>query len=195
MYRGVVAGLLVSLLAGPALRAELLPLRLYTAADGLAGDFIQSLAEDPRGFLWIGTSTGVSRFDGYTFASYGTEDGLPHPSANALLIASDGMIWVGTSQGLAHSIREPVSGRPLFETLGLGDSSADHVLALAEGAAGRIWVGTTGGLLAVDRAGAKFRVRREPLGVNGLQGPAAQNRQAEVYSLLADTASGRLWAG
>ncbi len=198
MYRGVVGGLLVSLLAGPALRAELLPLRLYTSADGLAGDSVQSLAEDPRGFLWIGTSTGVSRFDGYTFTGYGTEDGLPHPSANVLKIASDGTVWVGTSEGLAHSVRQPVAGRPLFEALKIGPDGSDrtdsdparrdHVLALAEGPAGRIWVGTSGGLLAVDRTDRALRARRVSLG------PHEETADFEVYALFAEP-GGRLWAG
>lgn len=191
MHRGVVGGLLVSLLAGPALRAEHLPLKLYTAADGLVGDFVQALAEDPRGFLWIGTSTGVSRFDGHAFASYGTEDGLPHPSANVLRTSSDGTIWVGTSQGLAYSASEPIAGRPLFESLKLGDAAANHVNSLELGPAGRLWVGTSGGLLSVEPSGRGFRVRRVPLGPTQ---PPGHPGHLEVYSLLAER-NGRLWVG
>jgi hypothetical protein len=37
----------------PLLNAELLPIRSYTTADGLASDRIYSIAADSRGFLWF----------------------------------------------------------------------------------------------------------------------------------------------
>ena len=37
------------------LNAELLPIRLYTTADGLASDRINSIVADSRGFLWFCT--------------------------------------------------------------------------------------------------------------------------------------------
>jgi hypothetical protein len=56
---------------GQTLSAQRLPLRMYSSADGLAGDHIAALLADSRGFLWIGTTTGLSRFDGREFRHYG----------------------------------------------------------------------------------------------------------------------------
>ena len=52
-------------------RAEQLPIRTYTTADGLPRDSIQTIVSDPRGYLWFCTSDGLSRFDGYEFVNYG----------------------------------------------------------------------------------------------------------------------------
>ena len=46
-------------------RAEQLPIRTYTTADGLPRDRVYKIVPDPRGFLWFCTYDGLSRFDGY----------------------------------------------------------------------------------------------------------------------------------
>ncbi len=40
-----------------------------TARDGLASNFVYSLWQDPKGYLWIGTENGLQRYDGYQFFS------------------------------------------------------------------------------------------------------------------------------
>jgi ligand-binding sensor domain-containing protein len=39
-----------------------------TSKDGLGSEFIQSIFQDSKGFYWIGTSSGLQKFDGYRFA-------------------------------------------------------------------------------------------------------------------------------
>src|SRR5947209_7378342 len=77
---------------GPGLRppgppgspAERLPIRVYTIDDGLAGDEIHAVLQDSRGFLWIATESGLSRFDGTRFVEYDPRQGLPSPNVTAL---------------------------------------------------------------------------------------------------------------
>ena len=49
--------------------AERLPVRQYTVADGLAQGTVWAMHQDARGFLWLATSDGLSRFDGYGFTN------------------------------------------------------------------------------------------------------------------------------
>jgi len=42
------------------LMAELLPIRAYSTADGLAGDRIDCIVPDSRGFIWFCTPEGLS---------------------------------------------------------------------------------------------------------------------------------------
>ena len=44
--------------------------RVWQSADGLPEDFAQSLAQTPDGYLWIGTSGGLVRFDGVRFTVF-----------------------------------------------------------------------------------------------------------------------------
>jgi signal transduction histidine kinase/ligand-binding sensor domain-containing protein len=42
----------------------------YTTAQGLSDNIIQSITQDSRGFIWIGTNEGLSRFDGKNFKNF-----------------------------------------------------------------------------------------------------------------------------
>jgi len=64
----LIAGLLLG--AASASRAEQLPIKTYTSADGLVRDQINRIVRESRGFLWFCTRDGLSRFDGYTFTNY-----------------------------------------------------------------------------------------------------------------------------
>lgn len=46
------------------------PFKQYTVHDGLVQMQVQSLFQDSKGYLWCGTKTGVSRFDGRAFVNY-----------------------------------------------------------------------------------------------------------------------------
>src|SRR5256885_12982437 len=85
-------------------RAERLPLKSYTTADGLAHNVINKIVRDSRGFLWFCTADGLSRFDGYTFTNYGTEQGLPHPNVTDILETRRGEFWVRRTVGWCVSI-------------------------------------------------------------------------------------------
>src|SRR5215467_1069658 len=96
----LTAGLLLAV-SNPT-RAERLPLKSYTAADGLAHNNVQRIVCDSRGFLWFCTFEGLSRFDGYDFTTYGAEHGLPSQVINDLLETREGEYWVATEAGLCR---------------------------------------------------------------------------------------------
>ena len=55
------------------------------------------------GVLWFGTRGGVSRFDGETWTSYTTADGLVHDNVSVVEVAPDGRI--GTSNEAGGPVR------------------------------------------------------------------------------------------
>ena len=70
-----------------------LPIKTYTTADGLAHNTVNRIVRDSRGFLWFCTDDGLSRFDGYRFTNYGTDQGLPHGQVNDVLETREGEYW------------------------------------------------------------------------------------------------------
>lgn len=52
---------------GPLLRAQHIGSRLYTVADGLVQSEVINIHQDQKGFIWLGTKMGLSRFDGISF--------------------------------------------------------------------------------------------------------------------------------
>ena len=73
-----IVGLLAITFLSLLVKAERLPIKTYTIADGVAQNEINKIVRDSRGFLWFCTAGGLSRFDGYSFTNYGTDQGLPH---------------------------------------------------------------------------------------------------------------------
>ena len=100
--RAVIAVATVTALLPPPTAAERLPLRIYTTADGLAHDNVIRIVRDSRGFLWFCTADGLSRFDGYSFVSFGVAQGLPHPRVNDFLETRDGGYWIATDGGVTR---------------------------------------------------------------------------------------------
>ena len=71
--------------------------------DGHFKGTINSIAQPPDGYLWLGTEFGMLRFDGVRFVPWQPPAGQSLLSNNihALLVARDGTLWIGTDRGLA----------------------------------------------------------------------------------------------
>jgi ligand-binding sensor domain-containing protein len=66
----------------------------YDVKDGLAGSTVYSIAQDKDGFIWYGTETGLSRFDGTHFKNFYTSDGLPDNEIIQLFVDSKNRVWI-----------------------------------------------------------------------------------------------------
>src|SRR5271166_3861824 len=75
----------------------------WTAQDGWFRDIL-AIAQTPDGYLWLGTSFGLLRFDGVRFTEWKPPQGdsIPYPPIGRLLGSSDGSLWMGGYFGLAQ---------------------------------------------------------------------------------------------
>lgn len=76
----------------------------YTTKDGLSNGYINCVLHDSEGFMWVGTSNGLNRFDGITFKTYyfNPKDTTTISSPWVTSVVEDSLnnIWVITSNGL-----------------------------------------------------------------------------------------------
>ncbi len=104
------------------------------------------LLQDQQGFVWIGTTDGVYRYDGRQFRSFRhnprDSTSLSHNYVRALMEGKDGTIWMGTNEGFC-------SFDPKTETFiryqcegELTPQGTNHILSMEEDHRGNIWVGT-----------------------------------------------------
>ena len=70
--------------------------------DGLAGNIVYSITQQPDGTYWFGTNKGLSRFDGKNWHNWNIHNGLPGNDVYAIAIAPNGDIWVGTRGGVTR---------------------------------------------------------------------------------------------
>ena len=170
--------------------AHELPIRTFTVADGLADNRVHRIVLDSRGLLWMCTNSGISRFDGSQFHSFGVPEGLPHPIINDLLETSDGDFWVASNGGGVIRFRVATAG-PRYEAFSVDrEPTSNRVNRLFRAVDGAVWVGTDGGL---------FRMTERPQGGPGFTRVALQRRghpdeMVQVWSFAEDR-DGTLWVG
>ncbi len=159
----------------------------------IPGGVVTAIELAPDGMLWLGTQSGVLRYDGYRFKRYrfdpANENSIAGDFISALKVARDGRIWIGTL-GDGVSILDPATDRVRHlrhATVPEGKSnlSANNVRAFAEPKVG-MWIGTDAGLdYSLDGQ------------IQSLYAPPDQANAASVNfirSLLIDR-DGALWVG
>jgi PAS domain S-box-containing protein len=81
------------------LRAERLPIKIYTSADGLGSSATFSLVRDSRGFIWLCSRDGLVRFDGYRFITYRIGKDDADPAVFNVLPTRNGVYWINLNRG------------------------------------------------------------------------------------------------
>lgn len=196
--RAVTLGVVAFVSWAAPLRAELLPVRRYTTADGLAAAHVSRILQDRRGFLWFATNDGLSRFDGFRFARVGRNEGLPSQAVADVLETDPGVYWVATGAGIARCEFEsrpargggPTGPGRACATYRLGSALAvNHVLALYRDRAGRLWAGSEQGLFVKESTGPAGTFARVDLPASITAAPVLDVRA------FAEDVRGNLWIG
>lgn len=88
--------ILVLLPAGSSGQEYIVRHRTLSVEDGLSSRFVRKIIQDERGFIWLATSEGLNRYDGYKVSQYTKEQhGLPATDINLLFEGPDGLLWIG----------------------------------------------------------------------------------------------------
>ena len=135
----------------------------WSVEQGLPHIAVAAIAQDAEGYIWIGTPTGLARFDGVRFTHHlaaGTP-GLPGDVIEALQLDDQGRLWVGTRTGVAwyrDGVFTAVPAAPLTPT------ANSEITAILSGADGALLLATQGGLSRV----VDGQLRRDPRVVSPL---------------------------
>ncbi len=165
----------------------------YSQEEGLPNNQIQCIYQDSRGWIWLGTSQGLSRFDGYRFVNYinSPEDttSLSGRLIRVIFETSDGRLFIGTENGGLNlydrekeRFHHPYRQYSVFSTPGMS------VNAIVEDSHGNLWFGTDQKL-----------IRMGPDGMPEDIIPSAEG-QAEVLTdlfirCIQEDREGNLWIG
>ena len=107
--------------------------RTWTVREGFTKGPVVAITQTPDGYLWLGTTFGLVRFDGVRAVPWVPPEGprLPSPDILSLFSGHDGTLWIGTLRGLVSW----KSGRATeYEQL-----AGFAVEALTEGPDGTVW--------------------------------------------------------
>src|SRR5580704_3015768 len=109
----------------------------WTVREGFFKDSINAIAQTPDGYLWLGTGSGLVRFDGVRPVPWQSRDGKQIRSnfIRSVLAARDGRLWIGTTKGIASLKDGKLTQYP--------EMGSDEALRLSEDREGTIWFGTS----------------------------------------------------
>ncbi|MET0505399.1 MAG: ATP-binding protein [Luteibacter sp.] len=155
--------------------------RSYGLHEGLPSSKVHAVAQDSRGFIWVATAVGLSRFDGVEFVTPRLgphrQQALPAGELSTLFVDRADRLWMGGEDGLARYDPD-TGGFVQWPDIAAGG----RVRAIAQTSDGTLWIGTTQGLERMHAdGGAPARVRIDPDGL--------------PVRALHVTQDGRLWVG
>ena len=131
--------------------------RIFTTADGLAGDTVKDIVEDKTGTIWFATGFGVSQYDGEKFNNIIMNgpmgmNVLPESWNQITAIAQDtaGNFWFGSETGISYYNIETSRFRyfgvdsdftPFQE---MGEAHSAHITDLQFDAKENLWISYDG---------------------------------------------------
>ena len=108
-WKRVLAALLIlCLLAGQLFAQEYSHMEQLSVDEGLPHTDVSSIVQDRDGYIWIGTYSGLCRYDGTDMTVYDVSNSILESSRiRSVYLASDGLLYIGTETG----------GLTIFDTL------------------------------------------------------------------------------
>lgn len=115
---------------------------------GLSQSSVFTVIQDSKGFVWLGTSDGLNRYDGYEFKIFKHEphnrNSISSNNITCLLEDKEGNIWVGTKDGglnlyntHTHKFTNYLIDKENFKGL-----TSTYITYLFEDKSGNIWIGS-----------------------------------------------------
>ncbi len=168
-----------AVVCSPSVRAQNAGFVTWGLQDGLPSSFVSTLVAGRDGTVWIGTASGLCRYDGNGFAVYSTINGLAENAVKSALYDSRGRLWLGHDNGeITQS-----NGRSFSRLSPKAPLSDKSILTIYEDRSGNIWFGSLGGGAARWNGKTFLRFDRS----HGLPGDG-------VFTMLQDK-NGLYWFG
>lgn len=95
---------------GSLVTAQLIEPTYLSISEGLVSPMVNAVLQDSYGLIWVGTSNGLQKYDGYKFQTFknipGNTSSLQHNYVWSLLEDANHDIWVGNSKGVSKYSRQ-----------------------------------------------------------------------------------------
>jgi len=128
--------------------------KTYNTSSGLPDNFTYAITQGANGFIWIGTSEGLARYDGREFINFTIKDSLAENFVQSLFVDSRGTLWIGHNDGNLsymkdhkfHKIKADISDRPVRD--------------ICEDDKGNIWfINQKAGLFKIDKNNEPHQIK------------------------------------
>ncbi len=152
----------------------------YSIDQGLPQSTVYCIYEDEFGYLWLGTESGVARFDGTQFKVYDQSSGLPGNKVRSIVKGPDNNIWIGTDKGIG--IFDGSKWKSITSTNGLEGST---IMKMSLDGQKRVWAATNDAGINIITPGDSLKIEKLDT-QNGLSNNF-------VFDMLHDTITKKSW--
>src|ERR1051326_784969 len=143
LLRSTLALFIVSLSILPhSLSAQTLNLNQFGIEEGLPQSSIYTMLQDKDGNIWVGTMSGVSKYNGLNFENFNKKDGLAENRVTSSCLDKDGNIWFGHWSG---GVSKYNASSKKFEVVSTGKIDLKKTVnCIFQDKNGIMWLGTEG---------------------------------------------------
>lgn len=136
---------------------------VFTTRSGLPHNNVLRIAQDPYGYLWVGTNNGLSRYDGQEFRSYRdlfASMGNPWGNAVDALVCDGNDLWIGT-RGSLLACMDVRTGKTKHITLPNSPAASGYGVHALCSLGDKLYIGCYDGtLLVLSKSSGTFSVRK-----------------------------------
>lgn len=154
--------------------------------DGLSQATVETMMQDSKGYIWLGTNDGLDRYNGYTFKKYTYEKGKKNSLVNGYILDikedDEGNIWVATAIGISKIYNDGETVQNYTSDSESGNLSNDNTCIILISSSNKIYVGTAEGINLYDKKTDKFNLIYPEL-------------KEEYINSLTEDKYGNIWAG
>ncbi|MGY3054326.1 ligand-binding sensor domain-containing protein [Pedobacter sp. UYEF25] len=155
----------------------------YSTKNGLASNTCYFIHQDKKGFLWIATSNGVTRFDGTNFQNFGIEDGLPDTQIVHIAEDRQERMWFFALNGQVSFLKDGkfynASNNKVLAKL----NSGAVVVSFLQDNLGRIWLGTNSNVIVCIAGGIVRTYSATSKSHNFFNAFLHQGKKGNIYAL------------
>jgi ligand-binding sensor domain-containing protein/two-component sensor histidine kinase len=186
-FKYFILFILIFELSGFSNAQEALRFNHLRAEDGLPDNTISCMLQDSSGFIWIGTSEGLAKYDGNTITKYAHDENdsasLCNSRINCLYEDNLHNIWIGTYFGLSRF--DPVKNnfKNYYFDKGSSNVSSSVVSNVMQDNKGMLWVGTGTGIYKTEIANPQFSLVKS----------ISEDHYGWLIHGMASSASGRIF--
>lgn len=163
----------------------------FSTEQGLMQNTILSIGQCAEGYLWFGSQSGLSRYDGYNFRNFTNVSTDTNTISNNLIscIFKDAQnnLWIGTEKGLnRYNPTTENFTRILKQTNSNNTLSHERITRICDAEKGALWIATNNGLNHLQISSGKithYLLSDYP------------NMQSDQITALHKDAEGLIWVG
>lgn len=138
---------IISLVSGQLCTGQTTFIKHFGTKEGLPSNNCYYTLQDQKGYIWVSTDAGVSRFDGKVFENFSIDDGLPDNQIIRLNEDRSGRIWFSALNGqMSYFFDGRIYNEgndPRLRLLKINGI----IISFFEDSKGNIWLGTNKNLL------------------------------------------------